>query len=121
MIDIPVVNATGKRGDELARILSEHVARVDSADKIVRIRVTGVSEETLRTIPTAEIAALKERSFALDIRLEKEASDSSDPQFGRTAIGRIDERFLEFLETVDLQGFDRERLKRAAMKYLANE
>jgi len=121
MVDVPTIDATGKRGDELARILAEQVAQVDGSDKIVRVKVTGVSEETLKTIPAAEIAALKERSFALDIRLEKGPGDASDPQFGRSAIGRIDERFLEFLDMADLQGFDRERLKSAAMRYLAEE
>jgi DNA repair exonuclease SbcCD nuclease subunit len=120
MVDIPVINAAGKRGDELAAIIADRVAQVGGSDKIVRIKVQGVSEETLKTIPSAQISALKEKSFALDIRLEKEKDDRDASQFGRAAIGRVDIGFIEFLEAVDLQGFDREWLKREALKYLAS-
>ncbi len=120
MVDMPIINATGKRGDELAAIIAERVAQAGGSDKIVRVRVQGVSEETLKTIPGAQIAALKEKSFALDIRLEKEKDDQATSQFGRAAIGRVDIGFIEFLEAVDLHGFDREWLKREAMRYLAD-
>jgi len=121
MVDLPVINAAGKRGDQLLQILTETVERVDSSDKIVRVNVTNVTEETLKTIPAAEIAELKQKSFALDVRFEKDSSKESAGSFGRGAIGRIDTGFLGFLEIVDLKGFDRERLKKEAMKYLAAE
>jgi len=121
MVDVPAINAAGKRGDQLAQLLTEAVERIDSSDKIVRLSVTGVTEETLKTIPAAQIAALKQKSFALDVRFEKDKSDEAAGTFGRSAIGRIDTAFLEFLEIADVQGFDRERLKREALKYLAVE
>ncbi|MCK4606766.1 MAG: exonuclease SbcCD subunit D [candidate division Zixibacteria bacterium] len=121
MVDIAAIDATGKRGDELARILREQIERVDAGDKIVRVSVTGVSEETLKTIPAQEIAALKQNSFALDIRFEKEKADGVAPEFGRSSIGRLDVAFVEFLDTVELEGFDRQRLKREALQYLAVE
>jgi len=121
MVDVPVINAAGKRGDQLAQILTETIEKIGASDKIVRVNVTGVSEETLKTIPSAQIAALKQKSFALDVRFEKETSDESSGTFGRSAIGRIDQGFLEFLEIVNLDGFDRDRLKQEALKYLAVE
>ncbi len=121
MVDIPVINAAGKRGDQLAAIIKDKIDSLDSSDKIVRIKVEGVSEETLKTIPSDVIRELKQKSFALNLSFEKEKSDSTDPAFGRTGIGRLDLGFIEFLETTDLKGFDRERLKQEAMKYLANE
>ena len=121
MVDIPVINAKGKRGDQLAQIITDAIEKIDSSDKIVRVSVIGVTEETLKTIPSAQIAALKQKSFALDVRFEKEKSDDESGSFGRSAIGRIDHGFLEFLEIVSLDGFDRERLKQEALKYLAVE
>jgi len=121
MVDIQTINAAGKRGDQLAVILKEKIDRLDSSDKIVRVKVEGVTEETLTTMPTEVISALKQKSFALDISFERAKADESSLPFGRSAIGRFDVGFIEFLETVDVRGFDRERLKREALKYLSSE
>ncbi|RKX29702.1 MAG: hypothetical protein DRP47_01005 [Candidatus Zixiibacteriota bacterium] len=121
MVDLQAINAAGKRGDQLANIIREQVEAVESSDKIVRIRVEGVTEETLKTIPTEIISNLKQESFSLDISFQKAADNTGEQPFGRAAIGRFDLSFLEFLEVVDLKGFDRERLKTDALKYLGSE
>lgn len=121
MIDIEAIDASGKRGDQLAVILREKIEHLDSSDKIVRVRVEGVTEETLKTMPTEVISTLKQKSFSLDVSFEKAKTEDSGTSFGRSAIGRLDAGFVEFLETVDLSGFDRERLKREALKYLSSE
>ncbi|HUV30120.1 MAG TPA: metallophosphoesterase [Acidobacteriota bacterium] len=118
MVDIPPIDAAGKRGDQVVALITQRLAEIDSSDKIVRVNVQGVSQETVKTMPAEVIAELKERSFALDIRLEKEKDAQADLQFGRSAIGRLDRSFLNYLETVDLEGFDRDRLRRNAVKYL---
>lgn len=121
MVSLAPINAAGKRGDQLAEIIRQQVEGIGGADKIVRVRVEGVSEETLRTIPAEAISALKQKSFSLDITFAKEKADKAVSPFGRSAIGRLDAGFLQFLETVDLEGFDPESLKREALKYLADE
>ncbi len=120
MVDMPVIEAKGKRGDELVAIIKEKLAEIKSSDKIVRLKVSGVSEETLKTLPTAVLAELKQKSYSLNIQFEKEKVDESTPQFGRTSIGQIDLKFIEFLETADLKGFDKEKLKSNALRYLAS-
>jgi len=119
MVSIQTINAVGKRGDELAEILRGKVESLDSSDKIVRVKVEGVTEETLRTIPADVINELKRKSFSLDVNFERAKTDDSDKPFGRSAIGRLDSGFIEFLDAVELSGFDRERLKREALKYLS--
>ena len=121
MVSLPVISAAGKRGDVLVTLIRESVEQAGSSDKIVRLKVQDVSEETLKTIPADIISSLKQKSFALDISFEKSKSDEAGVAFGRSAIGRLDTGFLRFLETVDLKGFDRERLKREALEYLAEE
>ena len=121
MISLQTINAAGKRGDQVAAIIQEMVDSVDSSDKIVRLKIEGISEETLKTIPADVISMLKQKSFSLDISFEKEKSEESVSTFGRTAIGRLDSGFLRFLESVDLTGFDSERLRQEALKYLAEE
>ncbi|UCD64990.1 MAG: metallophosphoesterase [Candidatus Zixiibacteriota bacterium] len=119
MLTIDTIDATGKRGDQLADLIKEQLQSIDSSDKIVRVKVEGVSEETLRTIPAEVIASLKRDSFSLDITFEKDRSEAPAVGFGRSAIGRLDKGFLQFLEVVDLEGFDRDLLSREALKYLA--
>jgi len=121
MVSLPVIDASGKRGDQLAAIIKDNVNRVDSSDKIVRLKVEGVSEETLKTIPVSVITELRQKSYSLDITFEKAKSPDDSAGFGRSAIGRLDAGFLQFLETVNLHGFDMERLKRDALNYLAEE
>ncbi|KAA3634807.1 MAG: exonuclease SbcCD subunit D [Calditrichaeota bacterium] len=121
MVDIQPINAAGKRGDQLAQLIKQEVDKVGSSDKIVRLKVQGVSEETLKTLPTSVLADLKQKSFSLNIAIEKEKSEETLPQFGKSGIGRIDEGFLQFLDLVDLSGFDKEKLKQEAIKYLAEE
>ncbi len=121
MISLQTINAAGKRGDQVAAIIQERVESINSSDKIVRIKVAGISEETLKTIPADIISSLKQKSFSLDISFEKEKSEQAVSAFGRTAIGKLDSGFLRFLESVDLTGFDRERLRQEALKYLAEE
>ncbi len=120
MVSLDAIDASGKRGDQLAEIIRDAVGKVDSSDKIVRLKVEGVTEETLKTLPVNVITDLKQSSFSLDISFEK-ATAGEATAFGRSAIGRLDTGFLRFLETVDLQGFDVDKLKREALEYLADE
>lgn len=121
MLDLQRIDAAGQRGDELARVIRRKLEDVDSSDKIVRIKVENVSPETLKTLPAESLAELREKAFALDIQFEKESPAEEQSQFGRSAIGRLDQSFLRYLETVDLTGFDKQRLIADAMKYLGAE
>lgn len=121
MIDLATIDATGKRGDVLVDLIKEELDQIDPSDKIVRVKVSGVSEETLRTIPSDRISTMKQNAFALNIQFEKEKSEDPLVAVGRTGVGRVDTGFLEFLESVDLAGFDRERMRREAMKYLEED
>ncbi|MFQ6008600.1 MAG: exonuclease SbcCD subunit D, partial [Candidatus Zixiibacteriota bacterium] len=121
MVDLQTISAAGKRGDQLATILKDKIEELDSSDKIVRVKVEGVTEETLKTLPTEVLVGLKQKSFALDISFERVKEEQAATAFGRSAIGRLDKGFIEFLETVDLKGFDKDRLKQEALRYLSEE
>lgn len=121
MIDLAPINAVGKRGDYLAQMIKEKIEKIDSSDKIIRLKVEGVSEETLRTMPAEIIRELKQKSYSLNISFEKETTLENANKFDRVAIGQIDKGFIKFLESVDLTGFDRERLKKEALQYLSDE
>ncbi len=121
MVDLKKIDATGKRGDEVVTELRRVLEQVDTSDKIVRVRVDNVTPEMLKTVPADSLAELREKAYALDLQFEKGKPDEATGEFGRSAIGRLDLSFVEFLETADLRGFDRERLISEAMKYLGAE
>jgi len=121
MLDLQKVDAAGKRGDQVVEIIRQQLAEIDPSDKIVRVNVDNVSPETLKTLPAEVLVELREKSYSLDIRFNKEATDEEPTAFGRSAIGRLDQSFLSYLETVDIKGFDKERLVGAALRYLKAE
>jgi exonuclease SbcD len=121
MVELTAIDGSGKRGDQLAALIRENVDAVGASDKIVRLKVQGVSEEALKTMPVDVINELKQKAYSLNITFEKEKSEGGGPAFGRTGIGRLDTGFIEFLESMDFIGFDKERLRREALKYLAGE
>ena len=101
-------------------VLSCLVLALDAQGKDI-MTIEGMTKEIMKTIPSEVMADLKENSFALDIRFEKDESEKSEIQFGRSAIGRLDENFMAFLDTLDLKGFDKERLNQKAIEYLTRE
>lgn len=121
MVDLEVIDAAGKRGDELAEVIRQQVEAADGSDKIVRLKVEGVTEETLKTMPTEVITELKQKSFALDVSFRKAASEDSDEGFGRAALGRLDQEWVKYLEAADLEGFDSDRIRRQGLTYLSDE
>lgn len=120
VVDLQVINAKGKRGDELAAAITAAIDKAGVENKIVRLKVANVSEETIKTMPTQAIALQKQKAFSLNISMERDRESGESLQFGRSGIGRLDQSFMEFLEVVDLAGFDRERIKEEAKRYFAS-
>jgi hypothetical protein len=85
------------------------------------MKVAGITPETLKTVSSEALARLKARSFAVDIRFEKAKADIDDHQMGATALGRLDQAFLQFLESQDMPESEREELKELALQYLASD
>lgn len=121
MVDIPPIDATGKRGDQLAEMIRAQVTAAGAEDKIIRVRVEGVTEETLKTMPSDVLMELKQQSWALDLTFQKAKAEGAGEAFGRAAIGRLDQEFLRFLESTEIRGFDRDRLREMGLAYLAEE
>jgi DNA repair protein SbcD/Mre11 len=122
MIDVPEIDATGLRGDEIVNVVRKRVTELGGEDKIMRVRLTNVSEEARKTIPTEELQHLRQQSYALDIQIQRPQSKTNQqPTLGRAGIGRLDKAFLEFLEQQSLEGFDLDRLKSSALRYLTQD
>jgi len=121
MVDLDQIDASGRRGDQLIETLAQRLEEIGAGDKIVRVKVANASPETLKTLPAGRLAELRQKAYALDIRFEKTVSEGEPSRFGRSAIGRLDQSFVRFVEEIDLEGFDKNRLIREALKYLSVE
>lgn len=119
MIDLKTISASGLRGDQLAQVIKEQVEMHDSSDKIIRVKVSDLTDETLKTIPADLLTELKRKSYSLNISFEKE--ETTTPQFGRSAIGQLDKSFIQYLDQADLSGFKKDKLIEEALKYLSEE
>ena len=121
MVDLTIRHLAGERGDTLVKRIQTQLEEIESSGKIVRVKVQGSTSELLKTIPSEELSVLKSSTFSLDIRFEKDAESGGSPEFGPTSIGRLDQAFLDYLDTVTLDGLDRDRLVQTARKYLTSE
>lgn len=121
MVTLPEIDAAGVRGDQLAERIRKQVEEVGAKDKIIRVKIRNISPETLNTLPAERLAELKREAFSLDITLEKAPEEGEKQQFGRSAIGRLDQAFANYLETANVGGLDRKRLLEQALRYLEAE
>lgn len=117
MVDLPAIQAAGKRGDELAEEISRKLAEIDSPDKIVRLTIAGVTDELLGTLPSGALDRLRKENFQLDIRLEKE-SPEAPIAFGRVVGQGLEQKLIEFIRSSELKGFAPDRLVDLARQYL---
>ena len=121
MITLPDIDAADIRGDQLIEAIREQVASHDAGDTIVRLTVRNATPETLNTLPAETLAELKRQAFSLEVKFEKAERYDETRQFGRAAIGRLDHAFAQYVDSVDLGGFDRQRLLDTALKYLEGD
>jgi len=117
MLDLPAVNTQGKSVDSIIGEIERSVKAQDPQDKIIRVKVTGITEETYRALPFDKIARLKEESFSLDVRFEKEEAPEEN-LYADLNLGRLDIAFEKFLDSKIIEDMDREKLRTKALDYL---
>ena len=71
MIDLPSVKVKGRSADEVMEVLEKAVRSQKPEDKIIRIKLTDIPEETYRALPFNKINELKNEAFSLDVQFQK--------------------------------------------------
>ncbi|MDD4051896.1 MAG: hypothetical protein PHR28_08375, partial [candidate division Zixibacteria bacterium] len=117
MVDMPAVTARGKTAEQIVGELERVVRERNPEDKILRVRLTDIPEETYRSLAFDKIAALKNEAFSLDVRFEKEVKPEANPYMDLN-LGRLDLAFEKFLEANVVEGIDKARLRTTALEYL---
>lgn len=121
MIDLPPIDAGSMPTDELLVALHQRLDECKSEEKIVRLAVINVPDGMLRSLPAGAVSELKQKAFSLDLRFERARDNASGRLFGRSAIGRLEEEFLNHLSAIELPGADRRLFAEEGLKYLHEE
>ncbi len=117
MYDIAPVTAKGRSADEIIAELESKVKSHQPEDSILRLKITDIPEETYRALPFDKIAQLRNESFSLDIKFEKEEREE-DHQLTDINLGRLTDTFTAFVAGRAVENLDKERLKSLASDYL---
>jgi exonuclease SbcD len=117
MIDLPAVSAAGRSAEDIMAKLEETVRAQQPGDKIIRVRLTDLPEETYRALPFDRIAALKNEAFSLDVRFEKEEKPEEN-LYADLNLGRLDQAFSKFLDAKTVERLDKDKLRRLALDFL---
>lgn len=117
MVDLPAVSAAGQSAEDIVTKLESAVREQKPEDKIIRIRLTDLPEETYRALPFDRIAALKNEAFSLDVRYEKEEKPEED-LYADLNLGRLDQAFSKFLDAKKVEHLDKDALRKLALDFL---
>lgn len=117
MLDLPTIESKGKSAEQIMAELEQKVKEKSPDDKIIRVRLTDISEETYRSLPFDRIAELKKEAFSLDIRFEKEEKQE-EALYADINLGRLDRAFEKFLDSKNIKSEDRDELKKIGLDYL---
>lgn len=109
MIDLPAVKAKGRSVEEIMSELENKIAEKKPEDKIIRLKITDIPEETYRALPFTKIAELKNNSFALDIKFEKEEKPEEN-LYADINLGRLDLAFEKFMEKKAVEDLDKKKI-----------
>ncbi len=117
MLDLKAVKAKGRSVDEIISELEEKIKSKQPEDKIIRLKVTDIPEETYRALPFDKIAQLKNESFSLDIKFEKEEKPEEN-LYADINLGRLDIAFDKFMDRKIVEDLDKSQLKKMALELL---
>ncbi len=117
MIDLPAVKAKGRTADEIMAELEKAVKDQNPEDKIIRVKLTDIPEETYRALPFDKINDLKHEAFSLDVQFQKEEKPEEN-LYADLNLGRLDQAFEKFIASKVIENLDKEKLQKMALDLL---
>jgi len=117
MIDLPSIKVKGKTADDIVTELEQIVRNQKPEDKIIRIKLTDIPEETYRSLSFDRIANLKNEAFSLDVKFEKEEKPEEN-LYADINLGRLDLAFEKFFDSKIVENLDKDKLKEMGLDML---
>ncbi|MEE9443375.1 MAG: exonuclease SbcCD subunit D [candidate division Zixibacteria bacterium] len=117
MLDLPPVEARGHSADEIMAQIEQKIRDKTPEDKIIRLKVDGISEETYRALSFDKIAEMKSKAYSLDIQFIKEEK-KEDSLYADLNLGRLDLAFEKFISSSSIEKLEKEKLAKMGIDYL---
>lgn len=117
MVDLPSVKAKGRSADDIMAELEKAVRGQNPQDKIIRVKLTDIPEETYRALPFDKINELKHEAFSLDVQFQKEEKPEEN-LYAELNLGRLDQAFEKFIASRVIENLDKEKLHQMALDLL---
>ncbi|MFH1701392.1 MAG: exonuclease SbcCD subunit D [Candidatus Zixiibacteriota bacterium] len=117
MLDLPPLQVRGSSAEDIMSRIEKKIRDHNPEDKIIRLKVDGISEEAYRALAFDKIAELKNKAFALDIQFIKEEK-KNDNLYADLNLGRLDMAFEKFIASGSIDSLDKEKLTRMGIEYL---
>lgn len=117
MIDLPGLDASGLDQTELEVWLGKSFDIEDIAEKIIRLKIYNLPQHTYKLLPFKKINQWKNKAFYCDLRLE--TKEDSGTVWGETGtIGRLNQEFQAYLDSVAVEGLDKKKLTELGLSYV---
>ncbi|MGB2698087.1 MAG: hypothetical protein WBD28_09570, partial [Candidatus Zixiibacteriota bacterium] len=117
MIELPLIDASELDPDGILKEIEKRIEAQRIADKIVRLRVTEIDSYVYNSLNFRAITELKSTAFHFDLRFEKKEGEKQR-FLDRTSIGRLEKEFDDYLQGIQIEKLDKEKLKELGLEYL---
>ncbi len=117
MLDLTDLDASDMDQNQVLEKLEKILLPEIIKDKIVRQKIKNISEHTYNLLPFKKINELKAPAFYSDLRFERKEDDHQVLAL-TSSIGRLNQEFAEYLNSIPLENLDRTRLLDLGIKYL---
>ncbi len=120
MIELPSIDASGLDPDAVLREIEKRIDVQNIEERIVRLRVADIDSHVYNSLNFRAISELKSKAFHFDLRFEKKEEEKRK-FMDRTSIGRLEKEFEEYLQSIETEKLDKEKLKELGLKYLMGQ
>ena len=117
MVDLPEVDVTDLDQNQVFEKIEKILEPEKIKDKIVRLKIKNISEHTYNLLRFRKINELKAQAFYSDLRFERKETEHQVLALS-SSIGRLNQEFVEYLNSIPLENLDRNRLLDLGLKYL---
>jgi DNA repair exonuclease SbcCD nuclease subunit len=120
MIEIPSIDASALDPEGVLKEIEKRIEAQDIEEKIVRLKVIDIDSYVYNSLNFRMISELKSKAFHFDLKFEKK-EEEKQRSLDRTSIGRLEKEFSEYLQSIQVEKLDKEKLKDLGMRYLISE
>jgi DNA repair exonuclease SbcCD nuclease subunit len=119
MIELERIDARGMDYDQLEAAISSALESVELTEKIVRLKITSLTEALYNNLPVRDIKSKTSDAFFFKLIAEREEAQAVHLEESMK-FGRLLDEFKDYLENRPIPNLDRGRLMDIAEKYFSD-